>query len=231
MRAAEGKKIRRAFIVPEGKKIVKGDMDQVELRKMACLSNCKAMLDAFKAGRDIHAETARRAYGNASDRFPGKTLNFKLVYGGGTPEEQKILFEIYPEVKAWTDSMSHEFEVLGYARTHHGRKRHLGNFERMSRKEIAHACREGISTMDQGSCAEYLKIGMRKVWNEIHDSDVKMLLQVHDELVFECPNKDVPELVDSLRRNLTYTELQIPLTVTVSVGSNWADTVDIGGKK
>jgi len=231
MRTSEGRKIRKGFIAPEGKKIVKADMDQVELRKMACLSDCEALLDAFRDGRDVHKETAVRAYNDPDRRPDGKTLNFKLVYGGGTPEEQKILFEIYPEVKTWTDSMLHEFEILGYARTHHGRKRHLGNFDRMSGKEVAHACREGISTMDQGSCAEYLKIGMRKIWNEIHDSDIKMLLQVHDELLLECPNKDVPELVDSLRRNLTYNELQIPLTVSISVGENWAETTDIEGKK
>jgi len=231
MRSVEGKKIRKGFIAPEGKKIVKVDMDQVELRKMACLSDCKALLDAFRAGRDIHKETAVRAYGDPDRRFDGKTLNFKLVYGGGTPEEQKTLFEIYPEVKAWTNSMYSEFKVLGYARTHYGRRRHLGNFDRMSAKEAAHACREGISTMDQGSCSEYLKIGMRKIWNEIHDSDIKMLLQVHDELVFECPNKDIPDLVDIIKRDLTYNELQVPLTASVSIGSNWADTVDIGGKR
>lgn len=231
MRTSEGKKIRESFVAPEGKKIVKADMDQVELRKIACLSNCKALLDAFREGRDIHTETAIRAYNDPDRRFDGKTLDFKLVYGGGTLEEQKILFEIYPEVKTWTDSMFHEFEILGYARTHYGRKRHLGNFDRMSGKEAAHAHREGISTMDQGSCAEYLKIGMRKVWDEIHDSDVKMLLQVHDELLFECPDRYVPELIDIIRRNLTYDELQIPLTVTVSVGDNWADTADVGGKK
>ena len=231
MRVAEGLKIRRSFIAPEGKKIVIADMDQVELRKMGCLSNCKPLLDAFRDRRDIHTETAVRAYNDPDRRKDGKTLNFKLIYGGGTKEEQDLLFKIYPEVKQWTDSMLHKFEIFGYARTHYGRKRHLGNFERMSAKDIAHACREGISVMDQGSCAEYLKIGMRKVWNETRDSDIKMLLQVHDELVFECPDKDVPELVDILDRNLTYHELQIPLTVSISVGDNWAETVDVGEKQ
>jgi len=231
MRAAEGKKIRKGFVAPEGKKIVKADMDQVELRKAACLSSCEALLNAFREGRDIHTETAIRAYGDPARRFDGKTLGFKLVYGGGTQEEQDLLFKTYPEIKTWSDGMLREFEILGYARTHYGRKRHLGNFDRMSKKEIAHAHREGMSTMNQGSCSEYLKIGMRKVWNEIHDSDIKMLLQVHDELLFECPDKKVPELIDSLHRNLTYNELQIPLTVSISVGDNWAETVDIGGKK
>ena len=227
-RTEEGRKIRKSFIAPEGKKIVKADMDQVEMRKMACLSNCKALIDAFLSGRDIHTETAVRAYGDPSRRFDGKTLGFKLIYGGGTQEQQDILFKIYPEVKIWTDSMQREFEVLGYARTHYGRKRHLGNFDRMSGKEIAHACREGISVMDQGSCSEYLKIAMYKIWKETKDSDIKMLLQVHDELVFECPDKDVPSLVDMLKRNMAYNELQIPLTASVSVGRSWAETEKIG---
>lgn len=223
-----GKEIRTAFVAPEGKKIIKPDMDQVELRKMACLSNCKALLDAFREKRDVHSETALRAYGSVDERPDGKTLNFRLIYGGGTEKDQALLFSIYPEVKQWTESRRRDYEILGYARTHYGRKRHLGDFDRMSGKEAAHAHREGISTEDQGSCAEYLKLGMRKVWEDIKDSDVKMLLQVHDELVLECPDKDVPEVVDLLKRHLTYNELQIPLPVSVSVGMNWAETEKIG---
>jgi len=230
MRTEEGRKIRRAFIAPEGFSIVKADMDQVELKKMACLSNCTPMLEAFRNGEDIHKATAIRAYNDEKRRFDGKTLNFKLVYGGGTPEEQKILFAIYPEIKKWTDSMGHDFEVMGFARTHHGRKRSLGNFEHMSRKDIAHACREGISTMDQGSCSEYLKISMYKVWKQIRDSDIRMLLQVHDELVFECPNKDLPEFVPFVKEAMRYNGLQIPLTATVTVGRSWAETEKLEAK-
>jgi len=203
-------------------------MNQIEMRKMACLSKCSPLIEAFRAGRDIHTETAIRAYGDPKRRADGKTLGFKLIYGGGDEEQQAVLFRIYPEVKAWTDSMQNEFEIMGYAKTHYGRRRHLGDFSHMSRKEIAHACREGISTMDQGSSAEYLKIGMRKVWNKIKNSDVKMLLQVHDELVFECPKVDVPEVVDMLRQDMTYNELEVPLTVAVSIGRNWADQYEIG---
>jgi len=227
MRDPEGKRIRKAFDAREGYCIVKADMNQVELRKAACLANCKAMLDAFREGRDIHTETAVRAYRDAERRRDGKTLNFKLVYGGGTEEEQKALFEAYPEVKKWSDDMLQEFEMFGYATTHYGRVRHLGNFDRMGAKERAHAHREGLSTMNQGSCAEYLKIGMRKIWEEIKGSDIMMELQVHDELVFECPNKMLPDLMDCVQRNMTYNELQIPLTAAISVGPNWADQVEL----
>jgi DNA polymerase-1 len=224
MRNEIGRQIRNAFIAPNGCSIVKADMDQVELKKMACLSNCIPMLEAFRSGEDIHKATAIRAYNDPSRRPDGKTLNFKLIYGGGTKEEQDLLFKIYPEVKAWTDKMLDDFGILGYAKTHHGRKRHLGDFDHMSKKEIGHAHREGISTMDQGSCAEYLKVSMRKIWDEIHDTDIKMLLQVHDELVFECPNDELGWFVPFVKEAMRYDGLQIPLTASVMVGRSWGET-------
>lgn len=224
MRTEEGRRIRNAFIVPNGCSLVKADMDQVELKKMACLSNCIPMLEAFRNGEDIHKATAIRAYNDPARRQDGKTLNFKLIYGGGTKEEQDILFKIYPEVKAWTDRMLYDFSIFGYAKTHYGRKRHLGDFEHMSKNEVGHAHREGISTMDQGSCSDYLKISMRKIWDEIHDTDIKMLLQVHDELVFECPNDELGWFVPFVKDAMRYDGLQIPLTASVMVGRSWGET-------
>jgi DNA polymerase-1 len=226
-RTEEGRKIRKAFVAPKGKKIMKGDMSQVELRKMACLSDCKPMLDAFKAGRDIHTETAIRMFHDETRRAEGKTRNFKLVYGGGTEEEQKALFEAYPEVKIWTDSMRSEFEILGYARTDYGRRSHLGNFSRMTQKEIGEACRQGISVMDQGSCSEYLKIGSRKTWNETHDSDTLQILSVHDEQVLEVPEEEVIEKAKMLSECMYYSKLQIPLPAEISVGLNWTEQVKL----
>ncbi len=222
-RTDEGRKIRRAFVAPTGKVIMKADQVQVELKKMACLSNCKALLDAFKEGRDIHEETAIRIYNDIKRRPDGKTDNFRLIYGGGSEKDQEKLFGAYPEVKAWTDSMTHDFEQLGYAKTHYGRKEHLGNFSTMSSKMKGHACRQGISLMDQGSCAEYLKIGMVKIWKQIKNSDIKMLLQVHDELVFEVPAKDVKDMYHLMHETLTYRELEIPLTIDISVGPSWTE--------
>ncbi len=226
MRDAEGKRIRKAFSAPPGKKIIKGDMEQVELKKMGCLADCKAMLDAFRNGIDIHKVTAIRAYGSEEDRPRGKTMNFKLVYGGGTAEDQKILFEAYPEVKTWMGKVVENFELFGYARTHHGRKRTLGDFSKMNRQQAARAAREGLSLMDQGSCSEYIKIAMAKFAKHIEGSDVKMLLQVHDELVLECPDRDVKEVAHLLQEDMRYDGLQIPLTAAVSIGNTWGDTVD-----
>ena len=224
MRSELGRKVRLAFIAPQGKSIVKADMDQMELKKMACLSNCKPLLDAFRNHEDVHGTTAMHAYGDIARRPDGKTLNFKLIYGGGTPEQQAILFQIYPDVKQWSDSMLEQFQLLGFAQTHYGRRQHLPHINSSNRMEVAHAHRQGISTMDQGSCSEYLKISMRKIWNKIKNTDIKMLLQVHDELVFECPDELVEDFSHELARDMQYNELQIPLTATVSVGKSWGDT-------
>ena len=222
-RTEVGRRIRKAFIAQPGCVVMKADYIQMELKKMACLSNCKAMLDAFREDRDIHEETAIRIFKEAKMRPEGKTKNFQLIYGGGSEEDQKMLFDAYPEVKTWTEKTGRDFRVLGYAKTHYGRREHLGNFSSMSEKEIAHAFRQGISVMDQGSCSEYMKVGMVKVWNEIKNSDVKMLLQVHDELVFEVPAARVKDMYYLLHEAMTYNELQIPLTIDVSVGPNWTE--------
>jgi len=226
-RTEEGRKIRRAFIAPESKVLVKPDYIQVELKKMACLSRCKGLLDAFKEDRDIHEETAIRIYNDIKRRPEGKTKNFQLIYGGGSEEDQKMLFDAYPEVKTWTDRMTNEFELMGYAKTHYGRREHLGNFAVMSPKMKAHACRQGISIMDQGSCSEYMKLGMVNVWKKIKNSDVKMLLQVHDELVLEVPAKDVKDIYHLLHEEMTYNELEIPLTIDISVGPNWTEQAEL----
>ncbi len=226
-RTEEGRKIRRAFIAPESKVIMRADFIQMELKKIACLSHCRAMLDAFKAGRDIHEETALLIFGDIKRRREGKTKDFQLVYGGGSEEDQRVLFDAYPEVKTWTEKMSSDFELMGYAKTHYGRREHLGNFATMSPKMKAHACRQGISLMDQGSCSEYVKIAMVKVWKQIKNSDVKMLLQEHDELVFEVPPKDVKDMYYLLHEAMTYNELEIPLTIDVSVGPNWTEQTEL----
>lgn len=226
MRSQEGKKIRTAFVAPEGSVIMKADYTQMELKKMACLANCKAMLQAFIEGRDIHEETAIRVYGDAKRRPEGKTKNFQLIYGGGSEEDQEMLFNAYPEIRDWMKREHKRMEMLGYARTHYGRREHLGNFDSMNAKAREHAFRQGGSLMDQGSCSEYTKLGMRKVWDAIHDTDVKMLLQVHDELVFEVPHERVRDMYFLLHDCMTYNELQIPLTIDVSVGPNWAEQVE-----
>jgi len=228
MRSLEGKKIRRAFAAtPEDgdRVILKVDFDQMELRDVACWADCGPLIDAFNNNEDVHLKTAVEVFGSPEYRPQAKTLHYQLVYGGGVEEHVQMFFDKYPEIRTWIERMHKQFEILGYVRTMCGRKRNLGNFERMGAEEIAHAKREGISTIVQGSCSEVMKLGMHKVWQEVRNSDILMILQVHDELEFDLPRKRVPDLVDILDRNLVYRELQVPLTISVSVGDNWGETV------
>jgi len=227
-RSLEGKKIRSAFVAtPDGNDriILKVDFDQMELRDVACWANCDPLIKSFINNEDVHLATAVRVFKDPKYRPEAKTLHYQLVYGGGDEKHRSMFFNAYPEMKIWTDKMYHQFEALGYARTMFGRKRSLGNIEAMSMEEAAHAKREGISTVVQGSCAEIMKLGMRKVWEEVKDSDIYMLLQVHDELLFDLPRRRLPDLVDILNRNLVYRGLQVPLTISISVGDNWEDTI------
>lgn len=229
IRSELGKRIREAFCTPPDSDsvIVKVDFDQMELRDIACWADCTPMINAFNSGEDVHATTAIRVFGDIKYRPEAKTLHYQLIYGGGEKEHVEMFFKAYPEIKQWIDKRQWEFRNTGYAKTRFGRKRTLGNYRRMSGMERAHANREGISTIVQGSCAEIMKIGMRKVWEEVRDSDIKMILQVHDELVFECPKKRIRDLYDIIQRNLVYRELQIPLTTGFKVGKTWASGIEI----
>ena len=228
-RWSEGKQIRKAFAAtPDGSDniILKVDFDQMELRDFACWANCTPLIEAFNAGRDVHAETAIRVFGDIKKRPEAKTLHYQLIYGGGIAEHRNMFFTMYPEAGRWLAATHNNFRIFGYARTRYGRKRTLGNYNTMSVMECEHADREGVSTIVQGSCAEYVKLGMRKIWNETKNSDIKMILQVHDEVVFDMPRKYLNDVVELVYKHLTYRELQAPLTVTPEIGNNWGDTIE-----
>jgi len=222
-RSEEGRKIRRAFIAPEGTTLVKADADQLELKAMAIKSRDPNMLQAFKDKRDIHLETAIRAYHDAKRRFEGKTLNFTVQYGGGSPEQQEAFFSAYPGVKKWIDKTNQEAMEIGYVRTLFNRKRTIPDLKSLYDKQRAHGCREAISTIIQGSSAEVVKVGMKRSWDEIKHTDIKMVLQVHDEMVYEVPDNLVSDFMPELQKTLRYDELELPITYTISSGKNWAE--------
>ena len=223
-RTAIGKRIRTAFIAPPGFKLLKVDYDQIELRMMAHWSQDPAMLEAFRAGRDIHAETAIRAYGGEEFRPKGKTLNFKLIYLGGTAAERKLLFSVYPRVKEWTDEAGLMLRENMYARTLGGRIRRIDELDPyMPARVIAHGVREGISTMVQGSSAEEVKKGMARAYKQLKGSDVKSALQVHDEVVYEVPDRYVDDLADVIWETYPTNELSVPLTVDIEIGDSWGE--------
>jgi len=222
-RAELGRKIREAFVAPEGYKLMSADMDQLELRMLAICSKNPFLLDAFRNNRDIHRETAIRVFGDEKRRHEGKTMNFQLVYGGGTPEHREMFFGAYSGVKEWQDSVCRQAREAQYIRTLNGRIRTIPEYTRglVSGKEEAHGDREVISTLIQGSSAEEVKVGMRKLWEKVRDTSVKMLLQVHDEVLLEVPKELVNDVAEVAKESMTITKYEIPLTVTIKVGDNW----------
>lgn len=229
LRSSDGKRIRRAFVAPEGKVLMKPDFDLLELKMGAICSKDEALLRAFREDRDVHTETAIRAYGNAKFRFKGKTLNFRVFYGGGEEKDREAFFQAYPGVGKWIKETTMLSRDMGYVRTLNGRIRGIPEYDMMRYGELppmkilAHGDREVISTIVQGTSSEVVKIGMRKAWEKLRDSEVKILLQVHDELVFEVPEGLEHDVAKVLKETMTYNEYEIPLTISVSVGKNWSE--------
>lgn len=229
VRTPMGKRIRTAFVAPEGRSILKADYELLELKMMGHCSQDPHMLEAFRADRDIHTETAISVYGSADLRYKGKTLDFRMIYGGGEQQDRQKFFDAYPGILPWTKATIAEAQEAGYVRTLGGRIRVIPEFDSPNPKVREHGGREAISTIVQGSSAEVVKIGMVKAWKELRGSDAKMLLQVHDELVFEVPGSQVQGVIEVLRRTMPYHELSIPLTVSIEVGPNWGEMTKVAG--
>ncbi len=227
-RSKLGKLIRGVFIAPPGHVLVKPDYDLLELKMMAHQSQDSALLLAFREERDIHTETAIKLYGSADFRFKGKTANFQIINSGGDRRTRKALEEAYPEVFAWTRKMNRYHRETGYATTLGGRIRSISELDHgHSEKMLEHGERMAMSTRIQGSSAEVVKKGMVRAWKALRGSSAKMLLQVHDELVFEVPIADANDLIQVLYSELEDHELSLPMTVSVEVGQNWGDMKEV----
>ncbi len=228
-RRPEGRRIRKAFVASPGCLLIVPDYDQLELRDLAIQSGDNYLIDAFLSGRDIHTETAIRAFNSAKERFKGKTLNYQVTFGGGKRNERQKFFDAYPQAAEWIRRESLAATENGYAKTRHGRIRLLPEIQSEFAKVAAHGQREAISTIVQGSSAEEVFRGMIKVWEIFHDTEARMLLQVHDELVLEAPENIVGDVIPLLKEALTCNDYVIPLTVTVKVGKNWRDLEEYHG--
>lgn len=221
-RSLEGRRIRLAFTAPSGSILVKVDYDQLELKMMAHYSQDAGLLNAFNTGKDIHEETAIRGFGDKTRRFEGKTLNYQVIYGGASKQDRQRFFEAYPGVLIWTTKAIRQIQEAGYARTLNGRIRSFPEYwSHELRSSPEHTNREAISTIIQGSSAEVVKICMRRIWEKIKNTAIKMVLAVHDEGVFEVPVALLGEFIPIVKQEMTYNELSIPLTVSVSVGKSW----------
>lgn len=240
VRSEYGRKVREGFIAQENCKLISVDYSQIELRLLAHFSEDSHLLEAFKADKDIHYETALRLFGESQaqqKRFIAKSINFGLIYGMGAKKLAQTLkiqfkearayidsyFELFPTVK---DYLSKQKEFLlenGYTQTLLGRKRYF-DFQGATEFMKANYLREGINCIFQGSAADLIKLCMYKIYKKYQHSELKMLLQVHDELIFQAPKEKAQNFIPEIESlmNSIYT-LKVPLKCSVSIGDNWAD--------
>ncbi|TPQ25618.1 DNA polymerase I [Methylomonas koyamae] len=244
IRSEEGRKIRQAFIAPSGYKIVAADYSQIELRIMAHLSGDAGLLKAFAAGEDVHRATAAEVFEVAPDqvthdlRRSAKAINFGLIYGMsafglaqqlGLPRNQAqsyidLYFSRYPGVKHYMDSTRELAKQQGYVETLFGRRLYLPDINARNAAQRQYAERTAINAPMQGSAADIIKRAMIAChdWIETSGADLKMIMQVHDELVFEVAE---PILTDSIAKITgimsAAAELAVPLLVEAGTGANW----------
>lgn len=238
-----GQKIRQAFIAPAGSKFLSIDYSQIELRVMAHLSGDKKLIEAFNKGQDIHSFTAASINNlpidkiNAKLRHQAKAVNFGILYGQGphglsqnagiSYQEAKNFiekyFRVYSGVKKYTEKIIESAKKKGYTETMLGRKRTLLeiNSKEIMKKKAAE--RMAINTPIQGSAADILKMAMIRIHSEIKNKeDIKMLLQVHDELIFEIKEEKIKEYhlkIKEIMENIV--KLKVPLIAETYIGNNW----------
>jgi len=244
VRSAEGRRIRQAFIAPEGYKMLAADYSQVELRIMAHLSGDENLLKAFAEGIDVHRATAAEVFGVALHEVEGeqrraaKAINFGLIYGMsafglakqlniGRYEAQDyidVYFARYPGVKAYMDQTRELAHDRGYVETVFGRRLYLPEINSRNGQRRQYAERTAINAPMQGTAADIIKRAMISVDAALSASkiDAKVVMQVHDELVVEVLEKDVEALADLLRMEMEQAaSLKVPLVVDIGIGDNW----------
>ncbi|NDW21420.1 DNA polymerase I [Alteromonas hispanica] len=245
IRNEAGRRVRQAFVPRKGNKIVAADYSQIELRIMAHLSGDKGLLDAFAQGKDIHKATAAEVFGIALDdvttdqRRSAKAINFGLIYGMSAfglakqlniprNEAQKYMdlyFERYPGVLDYMDSTRESAKDKGYVETVFGRRLYLPDIKASNGARRKGAERAAINAPMQGTAADIIKMAMIKVddWIAKNASDdVTMMMQVHDELVFEIKEDKIDNYVDTIKALMeSAATLNVPLNVEVGIGENW----------
>jgi DNA polymerase-1 len=245
IRNEEGRRVRQAFVPREGNKFVAADYSQIELRIMAHLSGDKGLLDAFAHGKDIHKATASEVFGVPLDevtteqRRSAKAINFGLIYGMSAfglskqlniprNEAQKYMdlyFERYPGVLEYMDSTRESAKEKGYVETVFGRRLYLPDIKASNGARRKGAERAAINAPMQGTAADIIKMAMIKVDDWIRKNasdDVTMMMQVHDELVFEIKEDKVETYVSTITALMeSAATLNVPLVVEAGVGENW----------
>ena len=244
VRSEQGRRIRDAFIAPEGYKIMALDYSQIELRIMAHLSADKSLLKAFSLGQDVHSATAAEVFGVNTDevtkdqRRAAKAINFGLIYGmsafglgrqlniGRNAAQQYVdlYFERYPGVKAYMDETREKAHADGYVETVYGRRLYLPELKSRNAQRRQYAERTAINAPMQGTAADIIKLAMIKAdeWLSQQGDKAQMIMQVHDELVFEVRLDAVDDCRDKLTSIMTSAaELSVRLEVDAGVGDSW----------
>ena len=238
---ANGVEIRKAFVAKDGFKLVGIDYSQIELRLLAHFSQDEALVDAFKNDLDIHLQTAIKIFGEAeakNKRSIAKSINFGLLYGMGAKKLGDTLGISQKEAKSYIDSYFNAFKSVkdylksvedkalenGYVTTLLNRKRFF-DFQGASPLLRASYLREAVNTQFQGSAADLIKLAMIKI-EQIYknNENVKMLLQIHDELIFEIKDEFVEEITKNIKNIMeTIFVLNVPLKVSLAIGNSWQD--------
>jgi DNA polymerase-1 len=241
-----GQRFRRAFIPEKGCELLVADYSQIELRVLAYLSADAALAGTFIADRDVHEETARAVFGEALPELKGelrrkaKVINFSIIYGtsafslakelGTTPREAQAFmdryFALHPGVSAYLENVVREAGEKGYTETIFGRIRQVPELKQKDHAVQQAGRRIALNAPVQGSAADLMKKAMIDIWRDLKSRrlETKIILQVHDELVFEVPTdekKEVEELVRDRMENVF--PLCVPLKVHLGWGTNWGD--------
>ena len=247
IRTERGKNIRRAFVARDADHmLVSADYSQIELRLMAAMSGDTAMLEAFRRGEDIHRDTASRVYDvmpafvTPEQRSKCKMVNFGIIYGisaFGLSQRLKVprkeaadlidtYFRLYPKVKDFMEASIEKARKTGYAETVLGRRRALRDINSRNATARQAAERDAINTPIQGSAADLIKIAMVRTERALKAENLraKMVLQIHDELVFDCPKSEVERVKEIVRREMTGAyDFGVPLEVGIGEGPNWLE--------
>jgi len=246
IRTKRGGEIRRAFVAPPGRMLLTADYSQIELRLLAHFSEDPSFVAAFQRGGDIHRQTAAVIFGVPEEKVTGemrgraKTINFATIYGQGalalsrqlgiTLEEAKAFikqyFERFAGVRAWLDRTIEEAKHKGFVETLFGRRRYIPELRDRNFSIRAFGERTATNSPLQGSAADLIKIAMIRIHAALREAqlEAKMLLQVHDELVFEAPEHEPAAAGALVKREMEgVANLRVPLLVTVGSGRNWID--------